>query len=664
MDRIVVTAKRPGSLTAPGIEEARQRLSRMPGATSVVDPASFKDRYAANLEDTFAFAPGVLATKRYGEEVRLSIRGAGLSRGYHLRSIELLSNSVPLNLADGSGDFQEVDPATMQHIEVYRGGDGLEYGAASLGGAINIVSPTAYTAQAANLLRLEGGSFGTVRGHGEVARIFGDTDFFASLTGLTSEGWRDHSKEQTARISANVGHKFNTDVETRFYLNANSVDQELPGTLTYAKAQNDPTSASSSALGGDQQRNTRTLRLANKTTFALSDNGKIDVGVYAGYYHLFHPIYQVLDQGATNLGAFTRYTNEGSIFGHRDLITVGARYGRTALTGNNYQNVNGNRGALLQESTQISTTAALYAENAFYLVPDVAIVTGVQGLNAIRRYTTDVISSGAHQKDDADFTSASPKLGLLWDISPSAQTFVNVTRSYEPPIMSDLTQTLGAGTNFTPLDPQRGLTYEAGTRGSEGIATWDVAVYRAEIRDELVNYTTSASIPAATFNARKTLHQGLEASLAVDVGVLAFGKVLPRDDRLIIEQTYTWSDFSFDGDAVYGDNKLAGTVPHVYAAALRYRSHDGWDVAPKINWVPDGGYVDYANTFKAPGYVTFGLEGGVDVAEGLRVFVDARNLADRRYIANYTTVTSYVSSQEDFYPGEGRSVFVGFTASF
>ncbi|HUD50848.1 TonB-dependent receptor family protein [Parvibaculum sp.] len=664
MDRIVVTAKKTGTLTAPGIDEAIQQLSRVPGAVTVVDPDSFKDKYTANLEDAFAFTPGVFATKRYGQEVRLSIRGAGLSRSYHLRSIELLSNGVPLNLADGSGDFQEVDPATVQHIEVYRGGDGLQYGAASLGGAINIVSPTAYTAQAENLLRIEGGSFGTVRGHGEVARILGDTDFFASLTGLTSEGWRDHSKEKTARISANVGHKFNTDVETRFYLNANSVDQELPGTLTYSKAQSDPESASASALSGNQQRNTRTLRFANKTSFALDGDAKLDIGAYAGYYHLFHPIYQVLDQGATNLGAFTRYTDEGELFGHRDVVTVGARYGRTALTGNNYQNVKGSRGALLQESTQISTTAVLYAENAFYVVPDIAVVTGVQGLNAVRRYTTDVVSSGAHKKDDADFTSASPKLGLLWDVTPTTQAFANVTRSYEPPIMSDLTQSLGAGTQFTPMDPQRGLTYEAGTRGSEGPVTWDITAYRAEIRDELVNFTTSPSIPAATFNARKTLHQGVEASLALDIGALALEKLLPQDDRLTLEQVYTWSDFSFEDDAVYGDNKLAGTVPHVYAAALRYRSHRGWDIAPKIDWVPDGGYVDYANTFKAPGYVTFGIEGGVDVTEGLRIFADARNLADRRYISNYTTVTTYAPSQEDFYPGEGRSVFVGLTASF
>src|SRR3546814_7547182 len=80
--------------------------------------------------------------------------------------------------------------------------------------------------------------------------------------------------------------------------------------------------------------------------------------------------------------------------------------------------------------------------------------------------------------------------------------------------------------------------------------------------------------------------------------------------------------------------------------------------------VPDGGYVDYANTKKAPGYTLLGIEGGIDIADGFRIFVEGRNLADKRYVGSYTTVTTYEPAQENFYPGEGRSVFAGFTASF
>ena len=81
--------------------------------------------------------------------------------------------------------------------------------------------------------------------------------------------------------------------------------------------------------------------------------------------------------------------------------------------------------------------------------------------------------------------------------------------------------------------------------------------------------------------------------------------------------------------------------------------------------MPDGGYVDYANRLKAPGYATLGLEGGVDLAKGLRLFVDARNLTDKHYISTYSNITdAAMVATNVFYPGEGRSVFAGIKVSF
>ena len=388
-----------------------------------------------------------------------------------------------------------------------------------------------------------------------------------------------------------------------------------------------------------------------------------------GYHSLFHPVVYtpfftlLLDQDSSHAGAFARYTNEGTLFGHRNVVTAGVRYGYTSLTGNNYSNAVGSRGALTQETTQISTSATLYAENSFYVVPDVAIVTGLQGVHAVRDYKSTTAASGVKASDDADFTSLSPKLGVLWNVVPAAQVYANVTRSYEPPLMSDLTQTITPVTQFTPMDPQRAVTFEIGTRGTSELAAWDVAIYHAEVEDELVNFTAGPSIPASTFNARNTLHQGIEAALTLDIGKM-FGDFVGANNQLTFEQAYTYAHARFDGDAIYGDNALAGSVPHVYSAALRYRSADGWDIAPKIDWVPRGGYVDYANTQKAPGYAMVGFEGGIDITPSLRLFAEGRNLTDKRAVTSYTTVTTYVPGSEIFYPGEGRAVFAGFTAKF
>src|SRR3546814_17997345 len=76
----------------------------------------------------------------------------------------LLVDGIPINLADGSGDFQEIDPLMLSHLEVWRGANALRFGASSLGGAINAVTPSARTLGNRFEARVEGGSFGTWRG--------------------------------------------------------------------------------------------------------------------------------------------------------------------------------------------------------------------------------------------------------------------------------------------------------------------------------------------------------------------------------------------------------------------------------------------------------------------------------------------------------------------
>src|SRR5690606_23369646 len=127
------------------------------------------------------------------------------SRSFHLRGITLLQDGVPFNFADGNADFQEADLLALQHIEVYRGGQALRYGSSSLGGAVNMVTPTARTLKYNGLVRAEAGSYGTIRGHAQAAKVFDGYDMFATATRTVSDGYRDHSEQNTLRLNGNIG---------------------------------------------------------------------------------------------------------------------------------------------------------------------------------------------------------------------------------------------------------------------------------------------------------------------------------------------------------------------------------------------------------------------------------------------------------------------------
>src|SRR3546814_11410372 len=82
-------------VTAPQLtSEAEERAAKTAGGVDVVSHRDYADKSIVSLRDTLAFSPGVYVQPRYGQEVRISIRGSGLSRGYHLRGLTLDRKSV------------------------------------------------------------------------------------------------------------------------------------------------------------------------------------------------------------------------------------------------------------------------------------------------------------------------------------------------------------------------------------------------------------------------------------------------------------------------------------------------------------------------------------------------------------------------------------------
>ena len=106
----------------------------------------------------------------------------------------------------------------------------------------------------------------------------------------------------------------------------------------------------------------------------------------------------------------------------------------------------------------------------------------------------------------------------------------------------------------------------------------------------MLQFTTGPDIPASTFNADETVHQGIEAGLSLDF-----------NDWVQLRQIYTWSDFHFEGDAQFGDNTLPVIPEHVYRAELRI-GNERMHVSPVLEWIPEGPYADYANTVQSDGY--------------------------------------------------------------
>ena len=516
-----VTGRRPETLTAPSVETQRRALEQTPAAVRFVDGRDFANRYAFTLRDVLADTPGVFVQTRYGQELRLSVRGSGIARGFHLRGVEVLHDGIPVNLADGSGDFYQIDPLAVRSVAVYPGGNRLVFGASNLGGAIDFVTPTAQTAEAPNILRAEGGRHGTWRLSGQVSRTFGDWDALATATALHSDGYRRHSRSQYEQFNANIGHRVAPNVETRFYAGAYIVRQQLPGSLTLSDALNRPRAAAAAAVLGNQARNVWAERFANRTT-ADTGFGRFDLDTWITHKRLHHPIFQVLDQDGLTWGVAPRFTTAFDVAGLRSELVVGARY--FAGTNEALQHINnrGSRGRQTLDARQDARNYEAFAESRLWVLPDWALVAGAKVFRNERDYEDKgrgLASSRGAVSLGQTYDGFVPRVGVLWRPRPEVQAFANITRSTDVPDFSDLTQAqLGGATGFVPLAAQRAWTLEAGTRGRFERYGWDLTLFRSNIRGQLLQFTPEPnSIPASAFNAGLTVNHGVEFAGRVEL---------------------------------------------------------------------------------------------------------------------------------------------------
>jgi iron complex outermembrane receptor protein len=649
---IVTAAGNPGD--PPVVADARERLSRTPGAVSVVAAESFENRLATGFPDMMRDVPGVLTNKRYGEESRLSIRGSGLDQSFHQRGVLLAQDGVPFADADGFSDFQKVDAQTARYVEVYKGGNALRFGGAQLGGAINMVTATGKTATAENLLRLEGGAFGTFRGQVAVARDYDGFDFYASASGLVADGFRVQSAQSQARATVNAGYSFGEEQEVRLILYGAEIDQQVPGAVNLASALNTPQAPGANVVTNKWARDQQVARASLQTRWRFNENLVFEGGVYTTGTALYHPISIVIQQNIHTQGAFGRFDWTGDIAGHRADLFAGVAYRQGSNNSRLYNNVGGNMGFKFGDAHQEASGTDVFAEGRFFVTDTLALVAGASWGMATRDYINNLNAANNANKD---FEWFAPRLGLIWENDSGVQVYANVTRSVEPPHYGALVQSPFPG--FVPVAAQRAWTGEVGTRGRSGDLLWDVTFYRASVKGELLSFVPTAGLPAAVFNADSTIHQGIEASLDWDLGADLLG------GPLRLRQTWAWSDFAFDGDKVYGDNRLPVAPEHQYRLSLRYDDPSGYFLEPGIDWRPVSTFVDYANTLKAPGYVLFNMGAGYRFSDSLSLFLDLRNLADEHYAAEFGSVTdARIAQTAVFFPGEGRTIYAGIGYKF
>jgi iron complex outermembrane receptor protein len=663
---VVVEAARVGSERTRSEDEARQELQRIPGGVDVIGQERIEESRAANLKDVLDFTPGVLIRPRFGaaDESQLSVRGSGLRNNFHLRGINILIDGFPYGFADGFSDFEALELLDTKLIEVYKGANALRFGANSLGGAVNLVTKTGYDAAPLEL-RGEGGSFGFFKLHGATGQVSGPFDLYTGFTDTELDGYRDHSEQTRRRLNSTFGYALPGGTTLRFDFGYTFNREELPGALTRSEFESNPRQRNPAAASQDEERNYEYTRGAFTLRSLLAPGQVLEWATQLNYQDLDHPLsFAVIDQTTTSWSSELRYILAAPLLGRANRLTAGAQYFHTLQHDANLQNISGRRGTLTKNQRNEAINLGLYAEDQWDVVPAVTAVAGGRLQYSIRSVRDEFLSDG-NQSDSVDFTSLSPKLGAIWRPTPDVQLFANASHSYEPPLLLELTAPGQIGGDLSQLEAQKAWQFEIGTRGRVGTRlSWDVSVYDIELWDEIQNVNVRP-FPGAPFtvprfqNIDRSRHTGVEVggdlrlveNVATRLGLGTTG------DVLALRTAYTWSRFVFVDDPTFGDNDLPGAPEHFIRAELRYDHRSGFWVAPDVEIIPSGYFVDSANTVKTPSYTLVNVGLGYDYRPwNLSVFFRGTNLGDKNFVS---AVAVDDANSRFFYPGDGRAFYGG-----
>ncbi len=635
------------------IEEARVELHAVAGGTALVPFTEIQQSLAHNLKDVLGFTPGVLAQPRFGaDETQLSIRGSGLRNNFHMRGINVLIDGVPSQEADGFSDFEALDLLATQRIEVWKGANALRYGGNSLGGALNFITHTGETASPV-AVTLEGGAFGLFKAQVSSGLVRGPFSYYLSASDTELDGYREHSQQGRQRLYGNVVWKPSSQTQLRVDLLYANVAEKLPGSLTPAEFAADPRQANAVNVQQDWGRFYNYVRLGLGLTRQLEHGQELAVHLFGQYRNMDHPIFQVIDQDARNFGGEVRYRFSGIWRGRAMRFVAGfaPQFGDTG--DRRWLNVNGQRGALASTFSTESRNYGFFFEDQIDLTSAFTFSFGGRGDWSQRRFDDTFLADG-DRSDRRTYSAFSPKIGFLWRAREALQVFGNVSRAYEPPLQLELVSFGAPG--FLPLRAQDAWQFELGTRGQWGERwNWDVALFDAEISDEIINLNVQP-FPGAPFtipsfrNAPDTRHSGVEFG----AGVLLKRNLLRLGDRLSWRSAYTWSRFRFVGDPTFGDNFLAGAPRHHLRAEVRYDTRGFW-VAPNLEWSPQTYFVDSANVTRNDKYAVLNLKAGYDWPR-LSLYFEAANLTDRDYSASVQVDNALGRYIE---PANARSVYGG-----
>jgi iron complex outermembrane receptor protein len=636
-------------------------LARAPVSLSLVGRDQIQDaRATVGLDEALASVPGLSIDNRQNPSLgsRVVIRGLGARAAFGVRGVRVLVDGIPLTMADGQTNLNNLDLGSAGAIHILRGPASALFGNAA-GGVIAVETEPAPGPRSAEA-RVTVGDQGRGRltrlwkAQAKVAETIGTFDYLASVSRMHADGYRDHGRARQTLINARAGLR--TGDATRITLVVNAVDvpvAENPGSLPLDSARTTPSMAWARNLetgaGESVQQAQAGVRLQH-----VRRSSRADVSVHALLRSLENPLpFGFIDLGRTAGGVRGLYEHG---FGSA-TVTGGVDVEVQRDDRLEFANEGGRpTGAPRRDQEDRVGSVGPFAQ--------VRVAAGRLGVTLGARYdavhfeTIDRRDSGVDESGERTLHAPSMMFGVTFDLA-RATLFANAASAFQTPTTTELLNAPPApgqpccpGGFNTELEPQRLLSTELGVRGSISPRwSYEATGYIMHVRDALVQFQVTEAEGRDFFrNAGRTRHRGVE---------LATSAALMPD--VSVSGAYTFTDVRFrdDGspDTEFEGNRVPGITPHRLFAAATWSPGVARIVAELYH---NGSQpADDANSADSPRYTLLDLRAHAAFAAGtidVSPFVALNNVFDQKYFGSLTVNAAAARFYE---PAPGFNITLG-----
>lgn len=631
------------------------------GNSSIISARDIADLAADHPAEILNTVPGVNIHMNSLQEHLIAIRSPVLTGGAGQGSFLVLENGVPTRSPAFGNVNILIEPhhETAEFIEIVRGPGSAQYGSNAVHGLINIIhgGPQERGIRA----HLSGSTLGRQK-----LDLIADQGYIGrgALSLQSDTGWRDSTDLLQLKASGQVETTLG-DWRITGWGSSSYMEQETADFINGAKAYKDRDVAKSN----DDP-------LAYRDAWSVRVGARLERDIFGGELSLtpfarhqnmdfrqhFLPNKSFEENGHTGAGIMVRYNDTLSEdidwrLGFDSDIASGYLKERQDDPFGFFPG-DGRFPVGLHYDYDVDTALfAVWSELDWHINARTELQFGIRAETHDYNYRTN-IEAGVNgrfkvpEDRDDDFTFVTPKLALLYAVTPDTTLYARYARASRAPQASDLYR-IQSLQGTAEAGVETADSFEVGLRGLgfDGRLVYDIAAYHMEkdnffFRDaDGLNVTDGA-----------TRHQGIEA-----------GADLAMNEQWRLRGSLSWSDQTYRFDRVVGrasDTITKGdridTAPEWLAdIALVWSPDEHFETVLSAEHIGDY-FTNPGNTRSYPGHTVLSLRTSYQYSPELTAYVNVRNLFDTAYADR----ADFGFGSDRFFPGEPLNATIGVRRTF